>query len=132
MGHRVHPPFSESGLVHILVAEDDPGVARVVKEILEEEGYAVSSGRSVYQVRATVTSSKPDSILLNIDLEGLGDGLHLLAELASQGIQVIIFSAYDPLSARWPWHRGEIPFIKKPLFIDGFLEQIAALCPQDR
>ena len=51
---------------HILVVDDEPDIRRLVKEILEDEGYAVASAENGEGARRALRDRRPDLILLDI------------------------------------------------------------------
>ena len=83
----------------ILVADDDPGVGDMLREMLEEEGYEVEiqvDGQVVQQMQEPF----PDLLFLDIRLSGT-DGRtichHLKDQEATHHIPIIILSAHkDP------------------------------------
>ena len=52
----------------ILIAEDDPGISRMMKLVLEEEGFVVTIARDGPEALALVGSMKPDVLLLDLRL----------------------------------------------------------------
>src|SRR2546423_1052869 len=52
----------------ILIAEDDPGISRMMRLVLEEEGFAVTIARDGAEALALVGSLNPDVLLLDLRL----------------------------------------------------------------
>jgi len=52
----------------ILIAEDDPGISRMMKLVLEEEGFLVTVARDGAEALALVGSMNPDVLLLDLRL----------------------------------------------------------------
>ena len=61
----------------ILVVDDEPDIRRLVCEILEDEGYQVSSAEDANIARALKQSTNPNLILLDIWMPDT-DGIPLL------------------------------------------------------
>jgi DNA-binding response OmpR family regulator len=76
----------------ILVVEDDPDVADVIKITLEDAGFEILTHDSAVGVAEVVGSKRIDLVLLDLGLPG-GDGLDLLRQIKSQSeIGVMIVS----------------------------------------
>lgn len=67
----------------ILLVDDDPSIASLVGEILEEEGYAVTSVATGAEAEQAVDRLKPDLVILDIMLPD-ADGLMLCARLLAR------------------------------------------------
>jgi two-component system nitrogen regulation response regulator NtrX len=64
---------------HILVVDDEPEIRNLVRDILEDEGYTVSTAESGESARNARRARRPDLILLDIWMEDI-DGISLLRE----------------------------------------------------
>jgi DNA-binding response OmpR family regulator len=67
----------------ILLVDDDPSIAGLVAQILEEEGYGVESVSTGAEAEAAVERLKPDLVILDIMLPD-ADGLMLCARILAQ------------------------------------------------
>ena len=67
----------------ILLVDDDPSIASLVGEILDEEGYAVTSVSTGAEAEEAVDRLKPDLVILDIMLPD-ADGLMLCARLLAR------------------------------------------------
>jgi CheY-like chemotaxis protein len=86
----------------VLVVEDDPTIARVLEEALQEEGYVVETavdGQAVW----SALSVEPAVILLDINMPGM-DGIQvarrLRADARTKRIPIILMSAAYRLRER--------------------------------
>ncbi|KPK51708.1 MAG: hypothetical protein AMS22_10485, partial [Thiotrichales bacterium SG8_50] len=68
----------------ILVVDDEPDIRRLVQEILDDEGYRVTTAGDAADARTQVKSSPPDLVLLDIWMPDT-DGMALLKEWAATG-----------------------------------------------
>ncbi len=75
---------------HILVIDDDVHIGNMLEETLEREGYQVSRAYSGTEALLVLQAEKPDLVLLDLMLPGLG-GEEVLPRLS--GIPVIVMSA---------------------------------------
>jgi CheY-like chemotaxis protein len=77
----------------ILVVDDEPDIRDLVREILEDEGYAVVVAENGEAARTSFASDAPDLVLLDIWMPDV-DGITLLKEWSSGG-------QLDCATARW-------------------------------
>jgi EAL domain-containing protein (putative c-di-GMP-specific phosphodiesterase class I) len=80
----------------LLILDDDPALARFVRRVGEELGYAVRTSENVADFRGVLQAWRPDSILLDLHL-GQSDGIEVLRSLAVQGCRarVLLASGVD-------------------------------------
>ncbi len=80
----------------ILLVEDEDQLRRVMRDLLEREGYVVSEARDGVQALDQVDRHAPDLIMLDLNLPGL-DGYTVLEQLRSRSatarIPVIVLTA---------------------------------------
>lgn len=85
--HPVHP--------QVLIVDDDPILARVHSQVLENRGYAVSVVGTGEQALERLDRCRPDVILLDILLPGK-DGIEVARELSSRadvaGIPIVMIT----------------------------------------
>lgn len=74
----------------ILIVDDDVHIGNMLEELLTKEGYAVSRAYSGTEAVLILSNSKPDLILLDLMLPGLG-GEDVLTKI--EDIPVIVVSA---------------------------------------
>jgi two-component system nitrogen regulation response regulator NtrX len=69
---------------HILVVDDEPDIRNLVRDILEDEGYTVTTAEGGEEARKARRARRPDLILLDIWMEDV-DGITLLREWSESG-----------------------------------------------
>lgn len=103
---------------HILVVDDEPDIRELVKEILEDEGYEVTTAESGGAAREARRARRPDLILLDIWMPDI-DGITLLKEWIEGdrlACPVIIMSGHGTVETAVEATRlGAYDFIEKPL-----------------
>jgi len=80
----------------VLLVDDEDSLRKVMKELLEREGYEVAEARDGVQALDQVDRIGPDIIVLDLNLPGLdGYGVlsHLRSRPATAGIPVIVLTA---------------------------------------
>ena len=114
---------------HILLVDDAPELRRMVGELLEGAGYAVTLAADCAQARRAWTESQPDAALLDVMLPD-GDGFSLLEELrrVGNGVPVLFLSARDEDEARLRGlGLGADDYITKPFNILELKARVRAL-----
>lgn len=109
---------------HILVVDDEPDIRELVKEILEDEGYAVTTAENAATAQEARRARRPDLILLDIWMPDM-DGISLLKQW-SEGDRlpcpVIIMSGHGTVETAVEATRlGAYDFIEKPLSMNKLL-----------
>jgi len=83
----------------ILIVDDDAASLALVERVLEAEGYETRSASTPEQALEVLKDWTPSAILLDIQLQGLDNGLEfsrrLKSNLATTTIPVIAFTAYS-------------------------------------
>jgi DNA-binding response OmpR family regulator len=67
-------------MTKILVVEDDASLSELVKTVLEDEGYYVTTAPSAEAAKKQISEEKPDLALIDIILPGQG-GMDLILDL---------------------------------------------------
>lgn len=121
---------------HILAGDDSPAVLDLFREILEEEGYRVTTAREALGV-AEIKRLAPDLVIIDHMLEdGEGSGWQLLRELrddpATANLPIVICTgAVQQVRASEALLRQQnIGIVYKPFDIDELVQVIADACPQ--
>ena len=80
---------------HLLVVEDDPDIAHLLRLDLEDAGYQVTQATSIAGGLSTFDDAHPDLMLLDLGLPD-GDGRELLIRLRRHStVPVIVLTARD-------------------------------------
>ncbi|MGE5302278.1 MAG: response regulator [Alphaproteobacteria bacterium] len=81
----------------ILIVDDNPANMKLVRVLLSGEGYNVHTALDANEALAELNSSRPDLILMDIQLPGM-DGLELTRRLksdpATRDIKIVGLTAY--------------------------------------
>ena len=109
---------------HILVVDDEPEIRNLVRDILEDEGYIVSTAESGETARNARRARRPDLILLDIWMEDI-DGISLLREWSESGdlpCPVVMMSGHGTVETAVEATRlGAYDFIEKPISLAKLL-----------
>jgi type II secretory ATPase GspE/PulE/Tfp pilus assembly ATPase PilB-like protein/CheY-like chemotaxis protein len=117
------PPGSADGAerkrgIVVLLVDDEDDLRRVMRDLLEREGYSVQEARDGVQALDQVDRHAPDVIVLDLNLPGL-DGYGVLAQLrsrnATRNIPVIVLTAKgDEENEVRVFELGADDFLSKP------------------
>jgi putative two-component system response regulator len=102
----------------ILVVDDEPGVTRFLKHLLEADGHEVGVAHDGREALAAVGGRRPDLIVLDLDMPGLG-GFEVCRQLKEDPdtrlLPVLVLTGRDASSARVAaWELGADEFLGKP------------------
>ncbi|MGA9341243.1 MAG: sigma-54 dependent transcriptional regulator [Rhodanobacteraceae bacterium] len=108
----------------VLVVDDEPAICQTVKEILEDEGYLVSTADSAQRAREARRQQLPDVVLLDVWMPDL-DGISLLREWNERGglpCPVVMMSGHGTVETAVEATRlGAWDFIEKPIALAKLL-----------
>ncbi len=121
----------------VLVVDDEPDIRELVKEILEDEGYAVHVAADVQSARESIAEHLPDLVLLDIWMPD-EDGVSLLKSWRESGelkFPVVMISGHATVETAVEATRlGAVDFIEKPLSLARLLltveKALASFVPQ--
>jgi DNA-binding NtrC family response regulator len=102
----------------ILVVDDEPDIRRLISEILQDEGYQVSTAENAAEARELKKTTAPNLILLDIWMPD-SDGITLLREWVAEKkllCPVVMMSGHGSVEAAVEATRlGAYDFLEKPL-----------------
>ncbi|MDO4936829.1 MAG: response regulator transcription factor [Sutterellaceae bacterium] len=113
----------------VLLVEDDPMIAQVVKEALVEAGATVDWAQSGWEATGFLSQGHFDMVLVDLGLPGK-DGMSVLTELRQKDATtpVIILTARDGLDDRLAGlDAGADDYILKPFHISELLARMRAV-----
>ena len=103
---------------YILIVDDEPDIRQLVSEILEDEGYEVTSAENAEEAKELRRKRRPDLVLLDIWMPGQ-DGISLLKDWKESGAlscPVVMMSGHGTIETAVEATRlGAHDFIEKPL-----------------
>jgi type II secretory ATPase GspE/PulE/Tfp pilus assembly ATPase PilB-like protein/CheY-like chemotaxis protein len=120
----------------VLLVEDEEQLRRVMKDLLQREGYRVAEARDGIQALDEVDRFAPDVIILDLNLPGL-DGYGVLAQLrsrsATRDIPVMVLTAKgDEDNEVRVFELGADDFVTKPFRARSLTARIEAVLGRRR
>ena len=114
----------------ILVMDDDPTIAELLKDALSDEGYETFEMTQSLRFYDAVREHKPDLILLDIMMPYLDgrDELKLMAMGAERPTPVIVVTAYlDAVKEEQEFRdAGVVGIVYKPFDLDKLVDLVRA------
>jgi CheY-like chemotaxis protein len=120
----------------VLLVEDEDQLRRVMKDLLQREGYRVAEARDGIQALDEVDRFAPDVIILDLNLPGI-DGYSVLAQLrsrpATRDIPVMVLTAKgDEDNEVRVFELGADDFVTKPFRARSLTARIEAVLGRRR
>jgi type IV pilus assembly protein PilB len=120
----------------VLLVEDEEQLRRVMKDLLQREGYRVAEARDGVQALDEVDRFAPDVIILDLNLPGL-DGYGVLAQLrsrpATREIPVMVLTAKgDEDNEVRVFELGADDFVTKPFRARALTARLEAVLSRRR
>jgi CheY-like chemotaxis protein/Tfp pilus assembly ATPase PilU len=120
----------------VLLVEDEEQLRRVMKDLLQREGYTVAEARDGIQALDEVDRHAPDVIILDLNLPGL-DGYGVLSQLRSRAatreIPVMVLTAKgDEDNEVRVFELGASDFVTKPFRARSLTARLEAVLGRHR
>ena len=110
-----------SGIVSVMLVEDEEVFARAVTRRLQKAGFVCETASTLADGRALLRQFAPDMVLLDMRLPD-GSGMDVLPEFISQGAAVIVMTAHGEVSdAVSAMKMGATDYLKKPIDLEELL-----------
>jgi len=119
----------------VFVVDDNPGVRRSLKALVEAEGMAVKSFRSANEFLAAYDPEQSGCLVLDIRLRGGRSGLDIQDELLRRHatLPIIVVTGYgDVATSVRAFKGGAIDYLEKPVPPKRLTERIRACIELDR
>ncbi len=123
----------ERAAKRIVVVDDDPQLAELMREFLSDEGYDVSVCSEGEQAFAIVQTLLPDLVILDVrmaEINGLGVLYLLSTDPRTREIPVLLCTAISTGEME-PWQavleQKGVPVLYKPFTLTTLAEQVDAL-----
>ncbi|MGD8841971.1 MAG: twitching motility response regulator PilH [Gammaproteobacteria bacterium] len=118
-------------MAQILIVDDSPTEAHVLRSILERNGFDVETAGNGAKGIALARELRPDLVLMDVVMPGL-NGFQATRQLSrdpeTRGIPVIIVTTKDQDTDRvWGLRQGARDFLTKPVSEKTLMEKISVV-----
>ena len=112
----------------ILVVDDEPQIRRIMRTTLTSAGYEVDDAKTSEEALAKVRDYRPDLVLLDINMPGMG-GLPACKEIrADPNVAVVMLTVHNSEAAKIEaLDAGADDFVTKPFSTPELLARIRAV-----
>ena len=114
-------------MARVLVVDDEIGVRELLREILEDSGYRVTTASNAAEAHQRLKTDRPDVVLLDLSLPD-ADGLSLIRSWSSSGrltTPVVVLSGYATIdNAVEATRMGASDFLEKPIALQKLLAAV--------
>lgn len=121
---------SQSSENTILVVDNSPDNVSLVKTILEEEGYQVSTAENSIAGLSLIENDSPDLIILELLMPEI-DGYEVTRRIRENTklpfIPILLITAHDSPNVAHGLDLGANDFIRKPVTVDELLARVRSL-----
>jgi signal transduction histidine kinase/ActR/RegA family two-component response regulator len=120
----------------VLVVEDEPTVARLISDVLEDEGFRVEALLDGYEALERAARASYDLVICDMKMPGL-DGQHFYDTLACMGNPLskrFLFVTGDVLSSHTQefLERHHLPHVAKPFRVEELTEKVRRVLAEIR
>jgi two-component system, NtrC family, nitrogen regulation response regulator NtrX len=118
----------------ILLTDDEPGIRRALREVLEFEGYHILEAGDADETMAVVGQHNIDLLLLDVKMKGR-DGLEVLSELRDKSVEfpVIMLTGHGTIDTAIQSTRlGAFDFLQKPPDLNRLLISVRNALDRNR
>ena len=110
---------------HILVVDDEKDIRELIQDILEDEGFQVTTAANGVQARDAWRRGAPDIVFLDVWMPDI-DGISLLRQMKEEGLlahtNVVMISGHGTIETAVEATRlGAWDFLEKPLSLNRLL-----------
>ncbi|MEW6557861.1 MAG: response regulator [Elusimicrobiota bacterium] len=101
----------------ILIVEDEPAVADLLKFLFEKDGYTTISASDGEEAISLATSNKPDLILLDLmipKIDGYSVYRQLQADETTANIRIIVLTAKSGMQDLFQFEKNIVAYMEKP------------------
>jgi CheY-like chemotaxis protein len=107
---------------HVLVADDEPAIVEMIRDILEEYGFRVATAANGSEALRLVEEAEPEVVLLDMNMPVLhGEGF--VAAVRERGLRIpIVVMTAGSSAKRWAAELGADAYLSKPFELANLVD----------
>lgn len=107
---------------HVLVADDEPAIVEMIRDILEEYGFRVVTAANGAEALRLVEETQPEVVLLDMNMPVL-DGEGFVAAVRERGLRIpIVIMTAGSSAKRWAAELGAEGYLSKPFELSNLID----------
>lgn len=107
---------------HVLVADDEPAIVEMIRDILEDSGFRVVTAANGSEALRLVEEARPDVVLLDMNMPVL-DGEGFVAAVRERGLRIpIVIMTAGSSARRWAAELGADAYLSKPFELANLID----------
>ncbi|MEA2661986.1 MAG: hypothetical protein QOH08_1558 [Chloroflexota bacterium] len=122
LGDRARAAQGAAGARHVLVADDEPAIVEMIRDILEEYGFRVVTAANGSEALRLVEEAEPEVVLLDMNMPVL-DGEGFVAAMRERGLRIpIVIMTAGSSAKRWAAELGADAYLSKPFELANLID----------
>jgi EAL domain-containing protein (putative c-di-GMP-specific phosphodiesterase class I) len=114
--------YGASAARAVLVADDEPAIVEMIRDILEEYGFRVVTAANGSEALRLVDEAAPDVVLLDMNMPVL-DGEGFIAAVRERGLRIpIVIMTAGSSAKRWAAQLGADAYLSKPFELASLVD----------
>ncbi len=107
---------------NVLVADDEPAIVEMIRDILEEHGFLVVTAANGAEALRLVEEAAPEVVLLDMNMPVL-DGEGFVAAVRERGLRIpIVIMTAGSSAKRWATQLGADAYLSKPFELSSLID----------
>jgi CheY-like chemotaxis protein len=107
---------------HVLVADDEPAIVEMIRDILEEYGFRVVTAANGSEALRLVMEAEPEVVLLDMNMPVL-DGEGFVNAIRERGLRIpIVIMTAGSSAKRWAAQLGADAYLSKPFELANLID----------
>ena len=115
-------PIGRTPARHVLVADDEPAIVEMIRDILEDYGFHVVTAANGSEALRLVEEAEPEVVLLDMNMPVL-DGEGFIAAVRERGLRIpIVVMTAGSSAKRWAAQLGADAYLSKPFELANLVD----------
>jgi EAL domain-containing protein (putative c-di-GMP-specific phosphodiesterase class I) len=114
--------FGPAAARHVLVADDEPAIVEMIRDILEDYGFNVVTAANGSEALRLIEQAEPEVVLLDMNMPVL-DGEGFITAVRERGLRIpIVVMTAGSSAKRWAAQLGADAYLSKPFELANLVD----------